>query len=41
MKLFTTREATVSGKIKDIVVEDGALVGYGQVLFVLEPDGQG
>jgi acetyl-CoA carboxylase biotin carboxyl carrier protein len=41
MKLFTTIEATVSGKIKDIVVEDGALVGYGQVLFVLEPDGQG
>jgi acetyl-CoA carboxylase biotin carboxyl carrier protein len=41
MKLFTTIEATVSGKVREIVVEDGALVGHGQVLFVLEPDGQG
>jgi acetyl-CoA carboxylase biotin carboxyl carrier protein len=38
MKLFTTIEATVSGSVTEIAAEDGALVEYGQTLFVITPD---
>lgn len=38
MKLFTTIEATVSGSVTEIAAADGALVEYGQTLFVITPD---
>lgn len=37
MKLFTTIEATVGGRVVEIVAEDATLVEYGQPLFVIEP----
>jgi acetyl-CoA carboxylase biotin carboxyl carrier protein len=40
MKLYTTIESTVTGRVKEIIVKEGALVSYNQVLFVLEPDAQ-
>tara|TARA_B100000795_G_C22802679_1_gene442800 strand:- start:1336 stop:1842 length:507 start_codon:yes stop_codon:yes gene_type:complete len=40
MKLYTTIESTVTGRVKEITVKEGALVSYNQVLFVLEPDSQ-
>ena len=38
MKLYTTIEATVSGTIKQIAVEDTQLVEFDQLLFVIAPD---
>lgn len=38
MKLFTTIEATIAGRIKEIPAENATLVEYGQVLFVIEPE---
>ncbi|RLA47638.1 MAG: acetyl-CoA carboxylase, biotin carboxyl carrier protein [Gammaproteobacteria bacterium] len=40
MKLFTTIESTVAGRVKEIVARDQSLVDYGQVLFIIEPDDQ-
>lgn len=37
MKLFTTLEATVSGRVSEILVDDATLVEYGQALFLIEP----
>lgn len=37
MKLFTTLEATVAGRVSEIVVDDATLVEYGQALFLIEP----
>ena len=37
MKLFTTIEAKQTGTIKQIAVDDGQLVEFDQVLFVLDP----
>ena len=39
MKLFTTINADRAGSIVAIGAEDGELVEYGQVLFVIEPRG--
>lgn len=36
MKLFTTVEATKTGTVTAILVEDGQMVEYGQPLFVIE-----
>lgn len=38
MKLFSTIKAERQGRIARVSVNDGELVEYGQVLFVLEPD---
>ncbi len=38
MKLFNSIPAGVSGTVKDILVEDGALVAYNQPLILIEPD---
>lgn len=38
MKLFTTINAEVSGTVREIGVENGKLVEFGQMLFVIEPD---
>ncbi|WP_462406958.1 acetyl-CoA carboxylase biotin carboxyl carrier protein [Gracilibacillus sp. Marseille-QA3620] len=38
MKLFNEIEAEVSGEIKEILVEDGQLVEYGQPLFLVKPE---
>lgn len=38
MKLFTTIEAPVSGKVAHIAVENEALVQLDELLFVIEPD---
>ena len=38
MKLFTTLYAETAGRVVDIEAEDGALVEYDQVLFVIEPE---
>ncbi|HWB44531.1 MAG TPA: acetyl-CoA carboxylase biotin carboxyl carrier protein [Hyphomicrobiaceae bacterium] len=38
MKLFTTISAEWSGTVKEIGAENGALVEYGQMLFVIGPD---
>ena len=35
MKLYTTIEATVAGTVKQIAVEDGQLVEFDQLLFVI------
>ena len=37
MKLFTTIAAEQSGRIVEVAAENGTMVEYGQVLFVLEP----
>jgi acetyl-CoA carboxylase biotin carboxyl carrier protein len=37
MKLFTTIEATVAGTIEAILPEDGALVEFDQLLFLIRP----
>lgn len=37
MKLFTTMEATIPGTIEAILPEDGALVEFDQVLFLIRP----
>ena len=37
MKLFSTIKAEKRGRISRVSVEDGQLVEYGQVLFLLEP----
>ena len=38
MKLFSTIKAEKRGRVTRVSVEDGALVEYGQVLFLLDPD---
>jgi acetyl-CoA carboxylase biotin carboxyl carrier protein len=38
MKLFYSISADVSGTVKDILFEDGALVAYNQPLILIEPD---
>jgi acetyl-CoA carboxylase biotin carboxyl carrier protein len=38
MKLFNTINVPVSGKITSIAVDNGAMVEFNQLLFVLEPD---
>jgi acetyl-CoA carboxylase biotin carboxyl carrier protein len=37
MKLFTTIEATAAGTVEAILAEDGALVEFDQLLFVIRP----
>ena len=37
MKLFTTINAEVAGRIVQIGAENGELVEYGRTLFVIEP----
>jgi acetyl-CoA carboxylase biotin carboxyl carrier protein len=37
MKLFNEIESEVSGKIVDILIDDGAPVEYDQVLFLIDP----
>lgn len=37
MKLFTTIEATLSGTIESILPEDGTLVEFDQLLFLIRP----
>ena len=39
MKLFNEIESDVSGKVVDILVEDGSPVEYDQVLFMIDPKG--
>jgi acetyl-CoA carboxylase biotin carboxyl carrier protein len=39
MKLFNEIESDVSGKIVDVLVEDGSPVEYDQVLFLIDPKG--
>ncbi|HHH52557.1 MAG TPA: acetyl-CoA carboxylase biotin carboxyl carrier protein [Bacteroidetes bacterium] len=39
MKLFNEIESEVSGKIVDVLVEDGTPVEYDQVLFLVDPKG--
>jgi acetyl-CoA carboxylase biotin carboxyl carrier protein len=38
MKLFTTVESTLDGRVVAIPVEDATLVEFGQTLFVIEPE---
>lgn len=38
MKLFSTINAGICGRIKRICAEDDALVEHGQVLFLVDPD---
>jgi biotin carboxyl carrier protein len=38
MKLFSTINAGICGRIKRICAEDDALVQHGQVLFLVDPD---
>jgi len=38
MKLFTTISAEVSGTVREIGAENGKLVEFGQMLFVIKPD---
>ncbi|MGD9828663.1 MAG: acetyl-CoA carboxylase biotin carboxyl carrier protein, partial [Hyphomicrobiaceae bacterium] len=38
MKLYTTIEAPVSGTVVAITAEDGKLVEFDQLLFVVKPD---
>ena len=38
MKLFNSIAAGVSGTVKEILVENGALVAYNQPLILIEPD---
>lgn len=37
MKLFTTIESTLTGRVAEILVDDATLVEYGQPLFVIDP----
>ncbi len=37
MKLFTTVDARVRGRVAEILAEDGTLVEYDQVLFRIDP----
>jgi len=39
MKVFSAISAETAGTIREIRAEDGTLVEYGQVLFVIDPDG--
>ncbi len=39
MKLFNEIEAEVSGKIVDVLVDDGSPVEYDQVLYLVDPKG--
>ena len=39
MKLFNEIEAEVSGKIVNVMVEDGSPIEYDQVLFLVDPKG--
>jgi multidrug efflux pump subunit AcrA (membrane-fusion protein) len=38
MKLMNSIEAPVAGRVAEVCVENGAAVGYGDVLFRIEPD---
>ncbi|WP_102263543.1 acetyl-CoA carboxylase biotin carboxyl carrier protein [Mesobacillus jeotgali] len=38
MKLFNEIEAEVNGEIVEVLVKDGQLVEYGQVLFLVKPE---
>lgn len=38
MKLFTTIHAEVAGTLREIGAENGQLVEFGQMLFVIDPD---
>jgi len=38
MKLFNSISAGVSGTVKEVLVENGALVAYNQPLILIEPD---
>jgi multidrug efflux pump subunit AcrA (membrane-fusion protein) len=38
MKLMNSVEAPLGGRVAEICVENGAAVGYGDVLFRIEPD---
>ena len=38
MKLMTKIDAPLGGRVAEVCVEDGAAVGYGDVLFRIEPD---
>lgn len=38
MKLYTTIESTLSGTVRSIEAEDGELVDYDQLLFVIDAD---
>jgi len=38
MKLYTTIEAAAGGTVTSIMVEDGALVEFNQLLFTIKPD---
>lgn len=38
MKLFTTIHAEWSGTVEEIGAENGTLVEYGQMLFVIAPE---
>ena len=38
MKLFNTVNAAVGGTIVEVLAENGAMVEYNQLLFVLQPD---
>ena len=38
MKLFTTIHAEWNGSVREIGSENGQLVEYGQMLFVITPD---
>lgn len=37
MKLFTTINSEIAGRVVQIGAEDGELVEYGRTLFVIEP----
>lgn len=37
MKLFTTIEASIAGTVDAILPEDGALVEFDQLLFLIRP----
>lgn len=37
MKLFTTIESTLTGRVTEVLVDDTTLVEYGQPLFVIDP----
>lgn len=38
MKLFTTLQAELAGKVVEIAAANGELVEYGAILFVIEPE---
>lgn len=38
MKLYTTIESSLSGTVLSIEADDGDLVDYDQILFVIDPD---